>query len=139
MRRIFYSLITMFIFLSSIHASANEIDDFDFKNYVYDDEGTPVFIKIYIKSPKTESSNENKSGTPLFQEQDDLQQILSRMAQDDQRGSYIVVPITKKKKIKDDDDEDKDESTWECPYCGQINRASSDYCERRGCVLYRYR
>lgn len=137
MRRIFYSLITMFIFFSSIHASANGIDDFDLKNYVYDDEGAPVFIKIYIESPKTESSNRNKSTNRLFPQHNDFQQILNRITQEDQRGSYIVVPITKKKKIKEDDDDDKDESTWQCPYCNRVNKASSNYCETPGCVLHR--
>ena len=135
MRRIFYSLITVLIFFSSIHSSANGIDDFNLKNYVYDHEGVPVFIKIYIDSPKEKSSNHNKSSAPS--QLDSLEQILNRMAQNDLRGTYIAVPIAKKKNKKDNDDEDKDESTWECPYCGRTNKASSNYCETPGCVLHR--
>jgi hypothetical protein len=81
MRRIFYPLIAVFVFFGSIHASANMIDEFNLKNYVYDDEGNPVFIKIYIEASK-KSSNQNKvSSFPL---QDGVQQIINRMIQDDQ-------------------------------------------------------
>jgi len=128
MRKIFYPLIALFIFFGSVQASANRIDDFNFKNYIYDDDGNPVFIKIYIKS-STEILEQNKANTLP------LQQLINRMAQDDQRGSYIVIPI-KKKKHKEEDD-DKDESTWECPYCGRTNKASSHYCETKDCVLHR--
>lgn len=133
MRKIFYPLITVFIFFSSIHASAG-IDDFNSKNYVYDDEGNPIFIKIYIESHKEKCSNRNNSGTHFFPQQDGLQLTLNRMTQDDQRGSYIVIPIKRK---KDNDDDDKDESTWECPYCHRENKASSNRCGTKGCVLNR--
>jgi hypothetical protein len=53
------------------------------------------------------------------------------MSQDDQRGSYVVIPIKKKR----DKDDDKDESNWECPYCGRINKASENRCGTKDCVL----
>jgi hypothetical protein len=133
MKRIFYPLVTVFIFFSSIYASANRIDDFNLKNYVYDDEGNPVFVKVYIKSPKAKFSDQDWSDS--FSQQDSLPHLLNLMTQDDQGGSYLVVPI-KKKKDKDDDD-DKDESVWECPYCGTINESFRNTCKKKGCVLYR--
>jgi len=42
----------------------------------------------------------------------------------------------KKKKGKDADD-DKDESNWECPYCGTDNPATRNTCSNRECPLYR--
>src|SRR5512135_2812216 len=103
MKRFFYPLITLFIFFCSIHASADRIDNFNPKNYVYDDNGTPIFIKIYIDSPKVDRLHQNESSAPLFSLPGGDMQILNLMTQNDQRGSFIVIPI-KKKKSKDDDD-----------------------------------
>jgi len=135
MRMIFFPLIAACILFSTIYAYTNEIHNFNPKNYVYDDEGNPVFIKIYIQSSTVNSPNQNKGRT--HQEQDDLIQILNRMTQHDQRGGYVVVPIKKKKSHDDDDDDDKDESTWECPYCHRTNKASDNYCQTKDCVLHR--
>ena len=131
MKRFFYPLITMFIFFGSIHASTDRTPDFNLKNYVYDDEGVPVFIKIYIKSPKTGSLDQNQDG---------VQQVLNRIGHEDERGSYIVVPIKRHKKEKDKDEDDADgydESWWKCPYCGRKNDANSNYCGTKDCVLHR--
>jgi hypothetical protein len=136
MRRIFYSLIAVLTFFSSIYVSANEIEGFDLKNYVYDDEGNPVFIKVYIKSIKplkTKFSNQDWNDLPL--QQDSWQQLMNQVSQEDQRGTYLIIPI-KKKKGKDADD-DKDESNWECPYCGTDNPATRNTCSNRECPLYR--
>jgi|GEM_PF-5858408 len=130
MIRVFYPLIALFIFFSSIHASANEIDDFNVKNYIYDDEGNAVFVKVYIKFSNQDWSNSSS-------QQDNLPHLLNRMTQDDQRGSYLVVPIKKKKYKDEDDDDDDDESVWECPYCYTINESYRNTCKNKKCVLYR--
>lgn len=67
-------------------------------------------------------------------QQNGLEQILNKISQNDQRGTYLVVPIKQKKSKNDDDD---DVSTWECPYCGTINLASNNTCSNESCPLYR--
>ncbi|MGC1877931.1 MAG: hypothetical protein WA347_03265 [Rhabdochlamydiaceae bacterium] len=136
MRRFFYPLITVFIFFCSICALANGTDDFNLKNYVYDEEGNPVFIKIYIETSKTESSHRSKNASSFFPLQNEAGlQISNPMMQDDQRGSYIVIPIKKKKNKNDDDDQE--ESTWTCPICGRDNPASRNTCQYGDCPLHR--
>ena len=131
MKRILFQLMAMFTLFSSIYSSADYIEDLDLsiKNYVYDDEGNPAFIKIYIEPSKAELLSSNRN----FYQQNRLERILNKMSQKDQRGTYFVVPI-KKKKSKNDDD---DTSTWECPYCGTINPASNNTCSNESCPLYR--
>ncbi len=102
----------MLFTFGAIHASNDSL----LKNYVYDDEGNALFVKVYLQK------NLSTHRYPF----------VNSMVQDDQRGSYLAVPL-KKKKSSDDDDE----STWECPYCGTINPSSSNTCQKKGCVLHR--
>jgi hypothetical protein len=128
--RFFSLLVSVFIFFSSTYASADRNNDFNLKNYVYDDEGVPLFIKLYIKASKTESSDRNKSVVPLFLAEESVQ-ILNLMMQEDQLGSFLAIPIKKKKEKEDD------ESTWECPICGRTNPASRSTCQYSDCPLNR--
>lgn len=113
--KISISLMLMLFTFGAIHAS----NDYLMQNYVYDNEGNPLFVKVYLQ--KNLSSNRHP--------------FVNSMIQDDHRGSFLAVPLKKKK--SNDDDDDKDESTWECPYCGAINPASRNTCQTKGCVLHR--
>lgn len=129
MRRLFYVWVAAFAFCSSGHIWANDVEHLSTKNYVYDDEGNPVFIKIYIKASKNVSSSQRNRTLPSLLEED--KKFWALMTQKDDRGTYIVIPIKKKKSSSDD------ESTWECPYCHRENPASSNFCKTKGCVLHR--
>lgn len=135
MKRKIYALAAILIFFCSIHVSASGVDDFNPKNYVYDDNGTPLFVKVYIKAPKTGFSQQSESASLLVSSQNADMRILNSIVQDDQRGSFIVIPIKKKKYQVDD--EERNESVWECPYCGTINESFRNTCKKKGCVLYR--
>lgn len=110
-----------------------EAKSFDVKNYVYDDEGNPLFIKVYCKCCGEKSSHSHKkSGLPSSQE--NKLGILSKMLQKDQKGSFLVIPIKKKKKNKDDDN--PFEKYWECPYCQTLNPVYQAYCSNKNCTIY---
>lgn len=126
MKRIFYLSMVMLMFFTSIYSFAG-LEDFNVKNYLYDDKGNPVFIKIYISK---EFSNQDLTDTQHF----DFHQLLNRMSQEDQTGTYVIIPIKKKKKQQDADEE---EDGWVCPYCNTYNEASRNCCKNPDCVLYR--
>jgi hypothetical protein len=135
MKRFFYSLIALFISFCSIHASTNETENFNPKNYIYDDNGHPIFIKIYIETLKTSSSGENEYAVSHSLQKGGLQ-MLNLMTQNDHRGGYIAIPIKKKNKNKNDDD-DKDENVWICPICERENPAYRNTCQWTDCPLNR--
>lgn len=122
MRTTVFLLIAACVFCCTMKVSAHE-EHYNLKNYVYDDEGNPVFVKIYIPF---EDHQENVCAAKACH--------MLQAQQRDKSGSYIVVPIRKKKKSEEDDD---DENTWECPYCGIVNPASRNVCSNSDCVLYR--
>ena len=107
--------------LCTLSLSATDLTS---QSYLYDDQGEATFIKIYIDPP----TPRNKRRTSSLQAS--LQQILNRMAQEDPTGRYIVVPLKKKK------GKDKDESVWECPYCGKSNHAFENRCTKKSCSLH---
>ncbi len=113
------AFIPLIFLISSLSAT-----DLTSQSYLYDNEGEPRFIKIYIDSP----TPRNKRRTTSLQA--GLQQILNRMAQEDPTGRYIVVPLKKKK------GKDTDESVWECPYCGKSNHAFENRCTKKSCSLH---
>jgi hypothetical protein len=97
---------------------AHEIRDFNPKNYVYDYEGAPLFVKIYLGDQNFESEYPQRKRTPHSSIEKELQ-FFTSMMQTDSQGSFLAVPIQKKKKK----DTDNDESTWVCPYCDTENPA----------------
>lgn len=127
MKTIFFLLAMMLSYFGALLA-AHEDNHFNPKNYVYDDEGNPLFVKIYIESVLTEK----KSSSPSALEQ--KLHFLSSMMQNDSIGNFLAVPIEKKKKKQDNDDE---ESTWTCPFCGTETPARKSACSNKDCILYR--
>ncbi len=123
----FSLLLSVSFFFNAINASAAENNEFNPKNYVYNNEGEPLFVKVYI-----ESSNRNINADSLSLQKEGLH-ILNLMMQEDRKGSFLVIPIKKKKSKSDDDDE----STWICPYCDTENEASRNTCQNPQCVLHR--
>lgn len=132
MIRICFCLMVVFTVFCTARVSSAEIDTFNPKNYVYDDEGNPLFVKVYLKA-RAESLSQSGRAVSIPSQENDIQ-ILKLMMQEDQRGSFLVIPIKKK---KSNDDEDKDESNWECPYCHKINPASRNSCSNPECPLNR--
>ncbi len=130
MKSIFFRLIVgMGCCFFNVQASATELNSFNPKNYVYDEEGNPLFVKVYLGS-----ANQHRNEKVLSSPANGLV-ILKRMAQEDKEGSFIAVPIYKKK--KNNEDENDDESNWECPYCYTINPASRNTCKNPDCPLHR--
>jgi hypothetical protein len=128
----FFRLVMLLIVLNSVPVSADSYGNFNPKNYVYDDEGSPVFVRVYVNDSTTESSNRNRKAASLFLKEEGAQ-ILDLMLQEDQKGSFLAIPL-KKKKQKDDNE---DESTWECPMCGRENPAYRNTCQFSDCPLNR--
>lgn len=114
----FFVLVLSFF---SASASAHERHLFNPKNYVYDDEGNPLFVKIYVDSQKLEMFHAQKNGSA---------NVTHFVNLNDAAGTYLIVPIHKKKRPDDDD-------SWTCPYCGTENPAYRNTCSNPSCVLYR--
>jgi hypothetical protein len=129
MLKILFRLIVCLALFGLDQVSAAEDDIYNPKNYVYDDEGNPLFVKVYLRNPKAERRNQNKKH--FFSKENDMQ-ILNLMMQEDLRGNFIAIPIKKKK-----NDDDEDESNWGCPYCHTINPSSRNSCSNKDCPLYR--
>src|SRR5580700_12017309 len=96
--------VAYFLFVSmfccfTIPLLAHKITTFNPKNYVYDDEGNPLFIKIYTKSLDIEFSQAEQFS---FSSSGTESHLLSSMIQIDTLGSFLPVPIQKKKKSSDD-------------------------------------
>ncbi|MBS0607602.1 MAG: hypothetical protein KF898_05125 [Parachlamydiales bacterium] len=127
--KLFNLLVILFAVLFSSHCLARGTD---FQNYVYDDQGNPLFVKVYVPASKMELWKSSDKINLLSAEGQKIQ-ILRRIVQEDGRGGFLVVPI-KKKRSKDDDDE---ESTWECPYCLTVNPSNRHACSNPECPLYR--
>lgn len=123
MNRFFILITLLFSALCSNFASASE---FDPKNYVYNDEGSPLFVKVYIEIPKI---SYRETSVEAFDLQKKIKPFFNLMQNDD-RGSFIVIPI---KTAKDRDEDDY----WECPLCGTENPATRNTCTNPDCPLYR--
>ena len=132
MMRVFFLMIGLAICFAS-QCSADEDDSFNPKNYMYDYEWNALFIKVYVQNHQDDPWQQYHKHSPVS----DDEQIYHLLIQEDQKGSFIAVPIKKKKKDKEEEDDDKDESDWECPYCGTINPSYRNCCSNPKCVLYR--
>ncbi len=137
MKKFLYSLIALCVSFCSLNASIDDNYNFNPKNYIYDDNGNPVFVKVYIDHLKPQSSDQNLEGISCAVQNTGLQ-TLNLMTQYDERGSYLAIPIkSKKKKNNDDDEDDKKEKYWKCPYCGTENPPERNTCSNSNCVLHR--
>jgi hypothetical protein len=110
-------------FFFSNQAVAGMRYDINPENYIYNHEGTPLFVKVYV----------GKNALFIHQGKESL--FLLKLMQKDRNGSFLPVPISKKHKPKKEDDEEED--TWVCPYCETVNSASAGSCTNPDCVLYR--
>ena len=129
MTKCFCFLMLILAYFSSVQASTGGWDGYvNPKSYIYDDEGNPVFVKVYVESSKCHRN----ADSPRLSEKE---QILNLMIQEDKAGSFWAIPI-KKKKSKEKED-DTEESTWECPMCGRTNPASRNTCQYSDCPLNR--
>ena len=99
--------------------SANE---FNPKNYIYNDEGCPLFVKVY-KNISNETSVEARAI-------DEKKHSLYNFIQKDNGRSFIAIPIKRNTDSGEDD-------YWECPYCETKNPASRNTCSNPDCPLYR--
>lgn len=127
MRSLFYLLLFILAFCHLNSASATCSHRFDPKCYLYNEEGYPLFVKVYVE-PSLQSIHSDSSSRG-----EGKAQFLTLMTQNDRDGAFIVVPIKKKKSRNDDEEED----TWQCPYCDTINEASRNTCKNPECILYR--
>lgn len=136
MIRVFALFIVLFSGSCSNFISANE---FNPKNYVYNDEGYPLFVKIYVEGPENSPSHAEKAvyAPPLKEKTISFFNLMQK----DDRGSFIVIPIKNKKKKSDEEekeeDYDHDEKYWKCPYCDTENPASRNSCQNKKCCLHR--
>jgi hypothetical protein len=128
MKKYFSFLILMCACFCMSFEAIGLTNEFDSKNYVYDDEGNPRFVKVYLNNQTCDTSNqkrENSSST--LQEIGNL--FINLFIQEDPRGVFIAIPI--RNRDRDDDD------YWQCPYCDTINPASRNSCRNPCCPLYR--
>lgn len=121
------SLFALVFSLVTNLAFAHNADCFNPKNYVYDEEGKALFVKVYVDLQKTSfrDSRETSSAETEYH-------FLKMVTQVDCLGSFIAIPIRKKHNNKDGDDD-----IWVCPYCGTENPASQNTCLNKDCPLYR--
>lgn len=121
-------LAALVMFLSSFCSNFISAHECDPKNYVYDDEGHPLFVKVYLETTK-DNLFDSKKTAYAFSSKENANFIFTLM-QKDSGGSFIAVPIRKKTDSDDDD-------YWQCPYCGAENSASRNTCSNPDCLLYR--
>lgn len=124
-----------FLFLNPL--KAQECCEDVSENYVYDNYGNPLFVKVYVTRCDEDASNSNKPSPALkFIKKN---RFFSQMLQKDRHGRFLAVPLQKKKnKNKDEDDDDPyQERGWVCPYCDTYNDQSRNVCSNKNCPLYR--
>ncbi len=90
------------------------------EDYIYNCEGTPLFVKVYVEKQVLQ----NRGSSSFL-----------KLLQEDRNGSFLAVPIKKKQKDKNEDEENED--TWICPICNTKNPEYATFCRNTACPLYR--
>ncbi len=140
MKKLFSMFLCMLSFLCYGELSANESSEYNPENYVYDNHGNPIFVKVYV-SLYEEDDHVNAKNSSLALQFIKKNHFFSQMLQKDHRGKFLAVPLQKKKSKDKDKDEYEDdpyqEKGWICPYCDHYNKNKHNTCQNKKCVLYR--
>src|SRR5579872_7119646 len=102
--------------------------DVDTTDYLYDDEGCPSFVKVYLNE---EIENDFYEDEEFLTANKVILSTFRMLMQRDRKGSYLAIPLQKKGKDKDKDKDEED--YWTCPHCGRKNRATDNNCKTWGC------
>ncbi len=116
------------LFALCLFFALNAYCEVNVSNYLYDHDGNPSFVKVYLNEWDESNIGKNEGFLAVNKV---VRARFHLLLQKDGKGSYMAIPLQKKGKDKD---KDKDEDDyWICPHCGRKNKETDNYCRTWGC------